>query len=64
MPPQHPRMALRLLINWQSRPPRGKCYQMALKLSQHETGVSRWDLWQRELAPFAHGAIRGSVFSC
>jgi hypothetical protein len=27
---------------------------MALKLSQHETEVSRWDLRQRELAPFAH----------
>jgi hypothetical protein len=36
------------------KPPRGKCFHMALKLSQHETEVSRWDLWQTELAPFAH----------
>jgi hypothetical protein len=54
MPPPHPSVALRLLINWQSRPPRGKCFHMAPKLSEHGTEVSRWDLWQRKLAPFAH----------
>jgi hypothetical protein len=37
-----------------SRDPPRKVFPMAPKPSQHETEVSRWDLWQRELAPFAH----------
>jgi hypothetical protein len=32
---------------------------MALKLSTHETEGSRWDLWQREPAPFAHWSHPG-----
>ena len=53
MPSPHPRTALRLLINRQSRQPQGKCFDMALKLSQHDPEVSRWDLWH-ERPPFAH----------
>jgi hypothetical protein len=49
-----PSVAFRLLFNCQSRPQQGKCLSMKQNLFQHLTEVSRWDLWQMELPPFAH----------